>query len=278
MKRKVGFMPLEDFKTIIDENKQLFRNIDLHFQGEPLLHPKIMEMVKYATEKGIKTLVSTNCTFLDKYIDEILDSGLTDIIVCLDGASKASHEEYRVGSDFEQVKENIRKLCQAKRKRNLDKPRVILQFIVMKTNEHEIGDIIELGRELGVNDVDLKTAFLSDWGDSERIIQAAKDFLPNNKRYNRFVWREGKPKIRSKRRICGWIRRSAILWNGDVILCCYDYNGELVVGNIFRDGGFQNIWKSERYKKFRKKVVRREFDLCKNCDMTTEYRTRIHLG
>ena len=46
--------------------------------------------------------VSTNSTFLeDREIDKIFESGLSSIIVCLDGASAATHERYRIGSSFE---------------------------------------------------------------------------------------------------------------------------------------------------------------------------------
>lgn len=276
MKREKGFMRLKDFKVIIDENIDIFKNIYMNFAGEPLLNKNVFKMVKYAEEKGIKTMISTNTTLLHRYIDEILNSGLSSLIVCLDGATKDTHELYRVGSDFNKIKENIRKICEEKRKRDLIKPVISLQFIVMKQNEHEIERIIKLAKSLGVDKLVLKSVSLGSWVPINKKIELAKSYLPHQKRYSRYtVDDKGIPHIKAKVNVCPWIRQSVIYWNGDVTLCCYDYNGELIVGNVFDDGSFKKIWKSEKYKKYRKAVIRRELPLCKNCNLTSKYGTVI---
>lgn len=270
MKRKKGFMKFEDFKNIVDSIEPITKKIYMNFAGEPLLNKNIFEMVRYAEEKGISTLVSTNTTLLDRYIDGVLSSKLSKLIVCLDGASKETHESYRVGSDFDKVKENIRTLCKAKSEAGLVKPEINLQFVVMKKNENEIQKMVEIAEELGVNSLTLKSFAIGTQHNHEEKIKLAMDFLPNNKEFRRYDYSVSDVELEKKPDICPWIRQSVILWNGDVTLCCYDFNGELVVGNIF-EKDFKTILKSPKYKKYRKMAMQRKFRLCKNCDATKNY-------
>lgn len=269
MKRQKGFLSLENFKKIIESIPGL-KSISMNFSGEPLLNKNIFKMVKYAEQKGIRTLISTNTVFLDKFKNEALDSGLSSLIVCLDGATKETHERYRVGSDFESVKNNIKDFCQEKKKRKLKKPQVTLQFLVLKQNEGEIPKMIELAKELGVDNLDLKTLSLGSFVDSAKKLELTKEFLPSDK-FSRYILRDGKLFIKSRPKLCQWLRQSVILWNGDVTLCCYDFEGALTIGNIFKDGGFKKIWKSKKYRQYRKKIMNKELNLCKNCNLTSEY-------
>ena len=274
LKRIKGFLPLENFKKIVDDIPAL-KSINFGWSGEPLLNKDIFKMVKYASSKGIETGISTNTIFLNQYIDEALNSGLDDLIVCLDGASKETHEKYRIGSDFESIKNNIQEFCQEKKRRNFKKPRVTLQCLLTKYNEHEVPVIIELAKNLGVNSLDLKTLSLGSGVALTEKIKRAKEFLPSDK-YSRYELKDGKTILKSKPKLCSWLRQSVILWNGDVTSCCYDFEGDLKIGNVFKDGGFKKVWKGEKYKKYRRKIIRREFDLCKNCSRTDEYTKRIN--
>jgi len=273
LKRNRGFLSLENFKKIIDDIPNL-KSINFGWAGEPLLNKEIFKMVKYASSKGIKTGVSTNTVLLNEYVDEALKSGLDTLIVCLDGASKETHEKYRIGSNFESIKKNIKEFCQEKKKRKLKKPRVVLQSLLTKHNEHEVQDIIKLAKSLGVNSLDFKTLSLGSSVSLAEKIKRAKEFLPSSK-FSRYNLKEGTPALKSKPKLCSWLRQSVVLWNGDVTTCCYDFEGSLKTGNVFRDGGFKKVWKSEKYKKYRKKIIRKEFNLCKNCSRTGEYTKSI---
>lgn len=268
MKRKRGFMTFEQFKNIVDENRDIFKKINMVFAGEPLLNENVFKMAKYAEEKGIATRISTNTTLLGRYIDQALDSGLSFLTVCLDGATKKAHEKNRKGSRFETVVENIRNICREKERRNLKKPQITLQFLVIKHNEHQIEAITKLANELGVDALHLKTIWLGSHIGRKEILKRAKIYLPTQEKLRRFKLVDGGYSIKSKPDYCPWLKESVIFWNGDVTLCCYDYEGELVVGNVFKDGGFKKVWKSKKYKEYRKAAVKRKFSLCKNCQGT----------
>jgi radical SAM protein with 4Fe4S-binding SPASM domain len=253
-------MKLSDFKSIVDDNN--FRKIFFNFAGEPLLNKDIFKMVRYASDNGIWTMISTNSTMLHKYkCDEILSSGLDMLTVCVDGADKKTHETYRRGSDFDRIINNIRTLCEAKSEAGKDRPKIELQFIVMKHNEHQMNDIRRLGKQLGVDTVKFKTVNIGlSFNGAERRILIDR-FAPLNEKYRRYY----KDYTLKHKGICTWLRSSVIYWNGDVTLCCWDYDGKLVVGNVFEDGGFMKVYNSEKYKRYRKKAIRREFSLCKKC-------------
>ena len=77
--------------------------------------------------------------------------------------------------------------------------------------------------------------------------------------------------LKSKPKFCSWLRQTVIFWNGDVTMCCYDFNGDLTVGNVFSGGGLKKVLKSDKYKKFRKMAVKKQNKLCQNCNLTSDY-------
>jgi len=269
--RERGFMKFDDFKTIINDNSDIFKRINMIFAGEPLMNQDVFKMVKCAEDKNIEVLLSTNTTlFDDEKIKEMFGSGLSHLIVCLDGAKKETHEQYRQGSDFEQVKNSIQKICRFKAENGLKKPYITLQFLVMKQNENEIEDIIKMAKDFGVDAISLKSLSLGSFVDFNKKVELAKQNLPDDIKYSRFIFKDGLLKAKSKPQICSWMRQAVILWNGDVSMCCYDFSGELVVGNIFKDGGFKNILKSRKYRNYRKMAIQRKFKLCQNCNFSAE--------
>ena len=241
------------------------------FAGEPLLNENVFQMVRYAEDRKIRVLLSTNTTlFDDKKIKELFESNLSYLIVCLDGSRKETHEQYRQGSDFEQVRENIRKICQLKKELGVYRPYIVLQFLVMKQNEQEMNEMIELAKNLGVDRLDFKSLSLGSFIGAEKKTKLAEENLPQNSKYSRFIFKNGFLRAKSKPQICSWMRQMVILWNGDVSMCCYDFNGDLIIGNIFRDGGFKKILKSRKYQEYRKMAIQKKLTLCKNCNFSAE--------
>lgn len=259
--RPRGSMKFENFKTIIDKLPKTIKTMDLFFMGEPLMNKEIFKMAKYAENKNISTRISTNTTLADKYINEIFDSKLSHLIVTLDGATKETHESYRIGSDFDKIKKTIKLLCETKKKRNIKKPEITLQFLIMKKNENEINKITKLSYDLGVDHLTLKTISLGSEMRKENIEELKKKYLPKNKKYVR-------NKYQHRTDICYWAFCSVIQWNGDITVCCYDIDGKYVVGNAIKDD-FNKIYKSKEYKKLRKKIIKRQLSICKKCDYST---------
>ena len=269
---------MENFKKIIETDGNIIKNIDFNFAGEPTLNADIFKMVKIATQKGISVLISTNTTLLQNFnLSEIFESGLNNLIVCLDGSTSEVYLQHRQGGDFELVKENIKRICEQKAKRQSKLPAINLQFVVTKNNEAQIPDMIKLAKDLGVDALSLKTLSLGSFVDLEKKLQLAKEFLPSDKGYSRFDIKDDQLVLKSRPKFCSWLRQTVIFWNGDVTMCCYDYNGDMVVGNVFADGGLKKVLKSTKYKKYRKLAIKRQLKLCQNCNLTSDYGKTIKL-
>lgn len=274
MVRQRGSMSMENFKFIIDSLHPKTEYIDFFLAGEPLLNPLFYKMTRYAADKGKKIVLSTNATYLDKYIDPILQSGMFKLLLAIDGATEETYLKYRVNGDFKRSIDAIRKLCIRKKELGVKYPEIELQFIVMKHNEHEINDIIELGRDLGVDRVEMKSVSLNSLKTEDEKLEMKDDWLPVNEEYSRYTVEGNRIKIKHDPNYCYWIWSSVIMWNGDITTCCYDYTGDHIFMNVFKMGGYQNTWKSKEYGKIRRAILKRELKLCKTCNVSDGYYTK----
>lgn len=262
--RKRGLMSYENFTKIVDKLPQQIRQINMNFSGEPLLNKDVFRMVKYAKQRGISTYISTNAALLNNFdFKEIFGSGLNDISVCLDGASKKTHEFYRRGSKFEVVKKNIKDFCDVKKRLNAKLPVITMQTLVTKRNEHEIPEIIELAKELGVDKLYLRKMSINNYEGEEKI-EIAKKELPSDK-YSMYRIEGDKVIIKNEPKYCYSIFDMVILWNGDVTTCCFDYDAQNVYGNILEDS-FLTVW----HKMPRDRIIREKFKLCKECEISSD--------
>ena len=109
IKRKNANLDLKIYQELIDRIKSTTINLQLYFQGEPLLNHDIFEMVKYANNRGLYTIISTNGQRLElENSRRIIESGLDRIIVSVDGTNQSTYEKYRVGGDLSKVIEGTK--------------------------------------------------------------------------------------------------------------------------------------------------------------------------
>ena len=236
--------------------------------GEPLVNKDVFKMVKYASSKGIKVSIPTNATLFDKFsVDEVLNSGLYGTNISFDGASKKTFEEYRVGSNFEKVLENVTKLCHEKRKRGLKYPIITLQFLVMKHNEHEVEAMRELSKKIKPDYLFFKSPALWTTLTDDNREELAEKWLPSDKRF----WRYNKDLIiKDPVKLCPFVfDKIVILWNGDVCLCCLDFEGEFIFGNVFEQSFKEILW-GKKMRRIRRSVVDGKLDFCKECDLVNK--------
>lgn len=268
LKRERGFIGSDIFKKIIDQLSPHLYWLTFYFQGEPFLHPEFHEMVSYAKSKKIYVSTSTNGHFLTE-INTIstIKSGIDRLIISLDGTDQESYSSYRKGGSFEKVVQGIREIVSRKKRLKSGKPYIVIQFLVLKTNQHQIREIKQLGVELGVNKVELKTAQFYEFEKGNPLMTD----IDHYSRYKKCIsGSENTPTFKIKNRLANRCFRmwssSVITWDGWVVPCCYDKDAGYKMGNI-KDQSFQEIWTSQKYGEFRKKILqsRQEIDICKNC-------------
>ncbi|MCU0455126.1 MAG: SPASM domain-containing protein [Bacteroidales bacterium] len=257
MKRERGFMSLELFEKAVSELRPFLYNMNLYFQGEPMMHPDFFGILEKC--RGINTTLSTNGHFLTgENAKRIVLSGLRRIIISLDGMDQQTYSAYRVNGDFEKVVKGIRNISAA-RQQHLSGLKMIIQFLVNSRNEHQIESARKLASETGA-ELRLKTMQII------RGDHAA--WLPADERYSRYR-RDGSRYI-IRNRFSGRCLRvwynPLITWDGKVIPCCFDKDADHVMGDLTRNS-FREIWQGQEFRRFRESVVsgRKDFEICRNC-------------
>ena len=260
MTRNRGLMKLDLFKIIIDDFKDHKKkpSIYFNFSGEPTLNKALPDLVEYASRNGHDTFLSTNATKLDdKMAERLISAGLARVNLCMDGFSKEAQESYRIGSDYDAVKANIETFLDIRRRMGADNPFCVLQTLLTAYSEEQIEDLTDWARDAGFDRVRFKTFSVGSYTTNEEKQKHGK-FLPTSKELRRHP-------TGIERSICMTpIHQSVVFWDGDVGLCCIDYDQLVPLPNI-REHGFLAAFTSPQALKVRKKGFLKGFDLCKGC-------------
>ncbi|RLD56715.1 MAG: radical SAM protein [Bacteroidetes bacterium] len=261
--RNTGMLGLDLYKKIIDQLGDKLMYMILYFQGEPFLNPEFFGFVELAHRKRIYTATSTNAHFLtDENCRKSIGSGLDRLIISLDGIGQEAYSSYRIGGRYDRVIEGIENIVKWKKQLKSKTPHVIVQFLVLKTNEHQMDDIRKLCNDLGVDELQFKTAQINDYENGSPLITTIDKYS----RYRQKAdgsW-EFKSKLPNK---CYRMWSGCVIsWDGLIVPCCFDKDAKYRLGEL-KDKSFKEIWKSEKYNNFRRKVFakRAQIDICRNC-------------
>ena len=270
MKIKTGFLKFETFKSIIDDLKPHKKKpqISMNFAGEPMLNKDIYSFVKYANKNSHGTFISTNVTAInEKNSKDLIEAGLDSINLCIDGFSNKSHDTYRIGSDFQVVKKNIETFMKVKKELKSIKPFVQIQTLLTTLSVPEKDEMIKWAKEIGVNSIYFKSLSIQ-LGHSDQIeqhiINDIKEkwsyLVPEQKEFKRKKFSFDKP-------YCGVpLKQSVVYWNGDLGLCCTDYDNTVMKTNIIEKGYLNTLFSDAVIKK-RRLGLRKKQMICKNCDL-----------
>ncbi len=258
-------MSLEGFRKVIDEMAPYLIHLFLHNYGESFLNKDFYPMIEYAKKEGIPDVnVSTNGHFLDP--SRLIDSGLDEIMISLDGITQETYAMYRRGGKLEKVIENIRGLDEEKKKRQVEKPLMELQFIIMRHNQDQLDRFRELAAELGADRVRFKTFNVRMSGPEASEMGA--EFLPTHTAYTRYQDNRGRVlKSHLEKNRCKWPWEWVVInSDGHVVPCCNDFNSAYSMGNVFEQS-FHDIWFGTQYNRFRKSILKRwrKIPLCIEC-------------
>jgi radical SAM protein with 4Fe4S-binding SPASM domain len=258
MTREKGFMALSLFERILKETGPYLYNINLYFQGEPMMHPDFFIFL----EKSVNyhTIVSTNGQFLTpESAGRLARSGLRRLIVSLDGMSRPVYASYRQNGDFQKVIEGIKNVSAAI-KESGSSLILEIQFLVNRQNESQIDEAKKFASEVNAR-LTLKSMQVIDPVKVEEWLTENKKYVRYRKVNNRFV-RKGNLRNRCLRL---WLN-PVITWDGKILPCCFDKNGNHISGDLNRET-FREIWQGEKAKQFRQSLLdgRGEIEICRNC-------------
>ena len=282
--RDIGSMDLELVKRLYEEAavKKIDTVVNLHLMGEPTLHPKLIEILRFGASKNIKTdLVTNGTTLVGKVVPKILDSLYGTLIAShMTPTQETYHYRGEVKLSWDRYISNIRLLIREYMKR-LSKRAVIKNDIVirvMATQNTESNVII-------TDTPNKARAILKEWNDFVAEVEQelgmtpfkrkdhnADDLLQEN-RHNSISY-----PLQNGIKLVFWraftfantrvsedfaletpketaycphpFTDVGVLWNGDVTLCCLDHDGELNVGNV-RDSSIETVIQSEAARNLR---------------------------
>ncbi len=262
MERRTGRMKLENFKQIVDQIAFHTNTIFFYFMGEPFLYKESYEMIAYAKSKGIYVDTCSNGHFVDP--KRLVESRIDEISFQIGGVTQKTHEIYRIRGNLQKSLDNLQAVLFERNRLGAGYPKIKLGFIVMKHNEHEVDAFQALARELGVDGASVIDPCVRD-------MDQARQFLPRDERYwfyDKKAFAKGvlRPKLLPENK-CWWLWHSTlIMWNGDVVPCCRDPQGQYVMGNVFQED-LRSIWNGPKYRAFRKRILTEqgEIDICRLC-------------
>lgn len=262
--RPRGMLKKDFFTKTIDEISKDILYLIFYFQGEPYLNKNFLEMVSYASSKGLYTATSTNGHFLsEEMARKTVESGLDRLIISLDGTTQEVYEQYRREGNIEKVIQGARNIVKWKKELKSKTPFVFFQFLVVRPNEHQIEDVKKLAKEVGVDEVRFKTAQVYDYENDPNHL------IPENEKFSRYK-KDKKGKHITKNKLqnhCSKLwEANVITWDGKVVPCCFDKDAKHQLGDL-KNQSFKEIWQNENYKKFRRDITkgRKNIDICANC-------------
>jgi molybdenum cofactor biosynthesis enzyme MoaA len=268
--RPKGYMSFANFKKIFDDLQNHFKQINFTMCGEPTLNVDLPRMIDYCKGKA-STLLYTNGSTLKKNAEALVDAGLTEIQISIDGVTAEEYQSYRVGGNFANVILGIDELLAARG--NNVSPKIALQFIIMKNNECNVEVFKKNWVDTGVDVLRFKTVnvFFIPYAFNSELQSRMHTYLPTNSMYSRYR----QTQVKKFNGHCSFLKKSMVLWNGDVALCCYDVDGENVIGNILGGNKYLDIYNSLAYKVARERIKKRSLHICENCADSTSAEVEV---
>ena len=242
MHRRQGIMSLELFKKIVDECAELgITHVRMHNYGEAFVDRKLVEKVRYAKQKGIQEvgMISNGSLITEPVARGMIDAGLDAINISVDASGKEVFEATRIGLKYDKVIANIERLLRLRGESGKRRPKLILSF-VRQNNSADEQAFIEHWKSIADK---IHVTDLHNWAGT----------LNTESDVNFPCYRP-------------WLTFT-VLWDGRVSLCCADFDGREILGDL-RTHTIKEIWNSPAYRKVRRAHLDHGGpSICQSCDL-----------
>lgn len=237
-KRKIVNMDLSLLRKIVDELKdmKLSQFVGVCGIGEPMLHPQFNEAIRIISNK-LEYGISTNGQFLDKYIDLLIETKVTEVVVSIDASTEVTHNKMRPNVDFKVVENNTILFLDRLRHERKFWDKIYLQCIVSSLNVDEVGDFIErwLPKIEGIEGVQIyiKQVCPSPLKEANKYYPPPKPKDLQRYRENSLVRIDDFAKPIKYKHDCTMLYNFAlILSDGSYTTCCMDGENRFGIGNV----------------------------------------------
>jgi len=242
MHRRQGIMSVDLFRKIVDECVELgITHVRMHNYGESFIDKQLVEKIRYAKARGIQEvgMISNGSLITDPVARGIIEAGLDAINISVDAAGKDVFEATRIGLKYDKVIANIERLVRLRAESGKRRPKLILSFVRQNNSADE-------------------QAFIAHW----RAI-ADKVHVTDLHNWAGTLNTESDVNYPCYR---PWLTFT-VLWDGRVSLCCADFDGKVVLGDL-NSSSIREIWNAEPYRLARREHLERGGpDICRSCDL-----------
>ena len=252
--RKKGKIDSETLEIALQRLKEAGVNhVTLHTIGDPLANPRLNEIFIELRKYKIKTSISTNGLLMHKHVDTLKDflDICPSIRFSIDGVTKKTYEKIRAKGNWGELIRNLDLTNKYLRTSGLS---TNINMTISKDNFNEIGRfVIFFKKYVSYPHLDFSFTLVNS-------------LCPDNSYFHSVNLL---PKNTHKNKMCHMVsgETSYLLFDGNVSVCCRDYTGELIIGNI-KDSSLEEIRKSKKLKALQKAHINGNLDnykLCKTC-------------
>ena len=238
-----GHMPWDNYENLIRELGPRIFTILFWQWGEPLLHPRIADMIRLAHNYGILTILSTNgqVEITSTCMESLIRSGLDMIIISMDGSSQPVYEKFRKGGSIDRLTAFTRTLIRAKNELGSTTPLINIRTIATSENEEEIDRIRSFTQDAGADLFSVRSLILNDDADP------ANPLLPGDIGLRSFQYQtnESAEQYEKMPNLClkpwAW---PTLRYDGTLLVCECDHGMQYSLGNVFRTASFREVWRS----------------------------------
>ena len=275
-------MTLEQFKYIVDQFPDL-KWIGMTGIGEAWCNPDFADMLRYIKSRNVYVELYDSFYYTDDDKAKLqVELGVEKIFVSLDGATPESYNKIRVGSNFNHVLDNVKRLDNWKKKLNSYFPELCFHFVVTKNNVHELTTYLEMIKESGIDCHMVQyTRMLHDFPEVKHLFtdvtdEQIKEVTKRSQELGIPIgWNATVPQSKPPVKEClAWFM-PFIFVDGTVIPCCAlneqndrRWQRGTCLGNIF-ETPFKDIWRGKPYQRMLDMLKRNKVP--KNCERCSIY-------
>lgn len=294
-------LPVEVWKEFIDDVKSIKPTILLR-GGEPLLYPKITELMRHISENNLFLSMDTNGTQLKRHAYDVARY-VDHVNLSIDGPREVHDFVRGISGTFDAAREGILALQEACKELRIRRIQPIsLNCVISADNYQALPEMASVAEELGVPDVMLTLCFFYDEAaekkydeelqkhfgvasragkgfrkdrrdiDGDILIRNIRGLLDNKTmRFNLIpeitdesikTWFDDPSTLVSYDRCYAPWFLVNVMPDGDVNFCA-DI-GDYIIGNITKTG-LRDIWFGDRADAFRKRILEERFSICRRC-------------
>lgn len=281
--RKGEHLEFDVYRRVVDELRGTLMFMLFWDWGEPLIHPRIADMIAHAKRSNIKTVISTSGTICnsDDHIARLVAAGPDVVIVCIDGATQETYSTYRVGGKLNEALDTIRRLVAAKERMGTQYPVVEFRSLATKFTERQMPELLGMADELGADSFTVKTLRPYDY----RGRDLDDELVPLSDEFARYTYSGDGDRDDAKRvptydgpLTCGKPLYAPTLdSNGKVAFCSYAKCDDERFGDV-SDRSFRALWQAQESASKRFAYLENDgADPCRTCYFRTENKpTVIH--